>query len=142
MKYGKRMLIFVFAILMVGGTLAVSASAQTRGRASFGRGTIVRPVIVRSQIYRRPYWGYRRGYYDPFYSSFYDPYWNSPYLRYQEQKFALQRELAGNRRELEKHLQKYRADGYLSPKEREELADDRRDVQRSIEKLRRFSVNY
>lgn len=142
MKYGKRILIFVFAILMVGGTLAVTASAQNRGRASFNRGTGGRPAIVRRQIYRRPFRGYRRGFYDPFYSSFYDPYWNSPYLRHQEQKYYLQRELAGNRRELEKHQQKYRADGYISPKEQKELADDHRDVQRSTQKLNEFNRNY
>jgi hypothetical protein len=126
---------------MAGVLLPENASAQNR-RNSVNRGgqrvVVVRPV-------GRPYrgWGYR-GWRSPFwgYSSFYDPYWNSPYLRYQDEKFRLQRELAGNRRELQKHNEKYRADGYISPKEREELADDHRDVQRSIEKLNNFTRNY
>src|SRR4051812_16672862 len=125
MNKGRKMIGFVFAMLMIGGTLVVSASAQTGGRVVVRRAT-TRPVIVRRYV--RPYWGYRN-YWG--YSNFYDPYWESPYLRYQDQKFYLQSEVAGNQRELQKHQLKYRADGYISDKERRELEDDVRDVQRS-----------
>jgi hypothetical protein len=146
MNKGIKFITLVFAILMIAGTLVVSASAQTGGRVTVRR-TITRPVVVRRYV--SPYWGYRSYYGSPYwgYSSFYDPYWDSPYLRYQDQKFSLQRELAGNQRELAKHQAKYRADGYISEKERRELADDVRDVQRSRQRLNNFirrnqGVNY
>ena len=132
--------VFVFAVLVFVGTLAVGASAQTGGRVVVRR-AITRPIVVRRHI--SPYWGYRN-YWG--YSSYYDPYWNTPYLQYQDRKFMLERELAGNLRELSKHRVKYRADGYIPDKERRELDDDVRDVQRSRQKLydfvRRYEVRY
>jgi len=141
MNMGRKLLVFVFAMFMVVGGLAVSASAQTGGRVVVRR-SINRPVVVRRYV--SPYWGYRNYWGSPYYgySSFYDPYWNSPYLRYQDQKFSLQRELAGNQRELAKHQAKYRADGYISDKERKELEDDVRDVQRSRQRLNSFVRRY
>jgi hypothetical protein len=91
-------------------------------------------------VYRRPYynryWGSR--FYDPFYSSYY----YSPYLRVKDQEYSLRSELAGNRRELQQHLEKYRADGVITAKEERELADDRKDVANSEYKLRRFLSQY
>ena len=132
----SKLPVLIFAVLMFAGVLVTGASAQTGGRIIFRR-AVTRPVIVRRYIspYRgyRNYWGY---------SGFYDPYWNSPYLQYQDRKFMLERELAGNLRELSKHRVKYRADGYISDKERRELDDDVRDVQRSRQKLYEFVRKY
>lgn len=136
MNMGRKLLVFVFAVFMMAGGFAVSAQAQTGGRVVVRR-SINRPVVVRRYV--SPFWGYRNYWGSRYgYSSFYDPYWNSPYLRYQDQKFSLQRELAGNQRELAKHQTKYRADGYISDKERRELEDDVRDVQRSRQRLNNF----
>ena len=130
----KKAIITAVAILMFGGALALDASAQTRGRVIVRRPVIVRPVV-------RPYWYYDR--FSPYwgYSRFYNPYWDSPYMRYQEQKFYLERELRGNQRELEKHQAKYRADGVITAKERRELEDDYKDVRESRERLNRFLLN-
>ena len=133
MKYGTKILTIVFAVFMLSGGLLLEASAQRR---VYVRSIGTRPVIVRRYIYRDPFWRSR------YYSGFYDPYYYSPYLRQQEQRYYLERELTGNRRELSKHLMKYRADGVITAKERRELADDYEDVRDSTEKLRRFSRYY
>lgn len=140
MKKGRKLIVSAFAILMFAGALAINASAQTGGRVVIRR-VKVRPVAVRH--YASPYWGYSNYWGDPYwgYSSFYNPYWNNPYLRYQEQKYYLQRELRSNQRELQKHQQKYSVDGYISPKERKELDDNISDVQKSRQKLREFNRN-
>ena len=143
MKRSKLFLTIAFATFMFLGGLAVNTSAQVTVRR------VRRPVVVRP-VYASPYWGYGRygyyrgyyGYYRGYYDPFWDSYYQSPYERYQEQKFYLQREVAGNQRELEKHRAKYRADGYISPKEQRELEDDVRDVQRSIQKLNNFTRSY
>ena len=130
MRYRNKILSLGFMIFMLGVGFVYEASAQRRIV------TVRRPVIVRSYIYRDPFWRSR------YYSGFYDPYYYSPYLRHQEQRYYLERELAGNRRELSEHLRKYRADGVITAKEQRELDDDYRDVRRSTERLRRFSRNY
>lgn len=142
MKYGKTILTIIFAMFLFAGALVVSASAQTGGRDAVRR-VVTRPVVVRPLIVRDPF--VRTRYYgSPYggYSSFYNPYWDSPYLRYMDQKYYLQSRVQCNRRELQKHLQKYRADGYISPKEQRELEDDYRDVRKSVEQLNRFNRNY
>lgn len=138
MRLRNKFLSLVFAMFVVVGGLAVSsASAQTRTN-------VQRPIVVRTVVYRNPYyygnryWGRGYGYYDPFYDSYY----YSPYLRYKDQEYSLRSELAGNRRELQKHLEKYRADGVITAKEQRELADDRKDVANSEYKLRRFLSRY
>ena len=125
MRNGKKFLTIAFAMFMLSAGLVYEASAQSRIRV------IRRPVIVRSYVYRDPFW--RTGYY-----GYYDPFYNS-YLREQERRYYLERDLAGNRRELAEHLRKYRADGVITAKERRELDDDYRDVARSIQNLRRYS---
>jgi hypothetical protein len=133
MKYRRFILTTAFALVMLAGGLISEASAQTRVVY------VQRPVIVRSYIYRDPFWRHRYYRYSPFYDSYY---YQSPYEQYLERRYYLQRELAGNRRELAKHQRKYRADGVITAKEQRELDDDIRDVQRSAQKLRSFSRNY
>ena len=130
----SKLLSLVFAMFVIVGGLAVSsASAQTRT-------TVQRPIVVRTVVYRRPY--YNRYWGSRFYDPFYDSYYYSPYLRIKDQEYSLRSELAGNRRELQQHLEKYRADGVLTAKEQRELADDRKDVANSEYKLRRFLSQY
>jgi hypothetical protein len=131
----------VFALFMFAGGLAIGASAQRRGGQVVVVRQVRRPMIHRRYIYRdpfwrtryawSPYWGYWGNYY-------YDSFWQSPYDYYLEQRYYLERELAGNRRELQKHQQEYRADGIITEKERRELDDDYKDVQRSTQRLRQF----
>jgi hypothetical protein len=132
MKYRRIILTTAFALMMLAGGLIGEASAQ---RVVY----VQRPVIVRSYIYRDPFWRTRYYGYSPFYDSYY---YQSPYERYLERRYYLQQELAGNRRELAKHQRKYRADGVITAKEQRELDDDIRDVQRSAQKLRSFTRNY
>ena len=128
MKYGKKFLTIAFAMFILTAGLTYEASAQRR--------VVRRPVIVRTYVYRDPFW-YSR-YYDPFYSSYY----YSPYQRYQEQRYRLERELAGNQRELAEHLRKYRADGVITAKEQRELNDDFKDVRNSQQRLRMYRRYY
>lgn len=136
MKIRSNFLAVVFAVVVIVGGIAVSsASAQTSGGTSAQT-----PIVVRTVVYRRPYYNrfWRSRYYDPFY----DPYYSSPYLRVKDQEYRLREELAGNRRELAKHLEKYNADGVITAKERRELNDDYKDVANSERKLRRFTSEY
>jgi hypothetical protein len=132
MKFRRIILTTAFALMMIAGGFFTEALAQRRVV------TVQRPVIVRQYVYRDPFW--RTRYYG--YSPFYNPYYYSPYLAYQEQRYYLERELAGNRRELAEHQRKYRADGVITPKERRELEDDIKDVRESTQRLRRFSRYY
>lgn len=135
MKNFKRAILVAFAVMMFAGVFALDASAQTR------RVVVKRPVVVRPVVVARPYWYYNPYYYGYGYGSYYDPYWSSPYLRYQEQKFYLERELRGNERELAEHREKYSRDGFISAKEQRELDDDVKDVRNSRAKLQRFLRN-
>ena len=131
MKFTHRFLTMVFAIVLLTGISAISTSAQTR------RGRVIRrPVIVR-QYYYNPYWSRNYWGYD-----YYDPYFYDPYYSARRQKYYLENELRGNRRELQKHLEKYNADGVLTAKEREELADDYRDVEKARRRLNEFNRRY
>ena len=138
MRLRNKFLSLVFAMFVIVGGLAVSSTpAQTRI-------SVQRPIVVRTVVRRNPYyygnryWGRGYGYYDPFY----DPYYSSPYLRIKDQEYSLRSQLAGNRRELQKHLEKYRADGVITAKEQRELADDRKDVANSERRLRSFLSQY
>lgn len=137
MRLRSKFLSLIFAMFVVIGGLAVSsASAQSRGSGT----TAQRPIVVRTVVYRRPY--YNRYWRSRFYDPFYDSYYYSPYLRVKDQEYRLRSELAGNRRELQKHLEKYRADGVITAKEQRELDDDYKDVANSERKLRAFSREY
>lgn len=130
MRYRNKILTIAFALFLLSAGFVYETSAQSRIRV------IRRPVIVRSYVYRDPFWRsryYGYGYYDPFYSS---------YLRQQEQRYYLERDLEGNRRELAEHLRKYRADGVITAKERRELEDDYKDVADSVRDLRRYGGYY
>ena len=133
MKNGKKILTIFFAMFMLGVGFTYEASAQRRV-------VIRRPVVVRSYVYRDPFWRTRYyGYGSPYYDSFY---YQSPYERYREQQYYLQRELVGNQRELAEHQRKYRADGVITAKEQRELQDDINDVRKSQAKLRSFGRYY
>ena len=137
MRLRSKFLSLLFAMFVVIGGLAVSsASAQSRGSGT----TAQRPIVVRTVVYRRPY--YNRYWRSRFYDPFYDSYYYSPYLRVKDQEYRLRSELAGNRRELQKHLEKYRADGVITAKEQRELDDDYKDVANSERKLRQFTREY
>lgn len=140
MRYRNVFFALIFSIFVFAGGLVLDASAQRRGGVSV-QGTSRRPVVIRRQVYRSPFWRSRWGY-SRFHDPFYDPYFNSPYLRYQDQKYRLQNELAGNRRELNEHLRKYRADGVITAKEQRELDDDYKDVRESTQRLQRFNREY
>ena len=134
MKNTKTLLTIAFAIVLLFGAAVISASAQRR---------VVR--VVRQPVVVSPYYGYNlywnrwNRFYDPFYR---DLYFSDPYLEVQRQKYYLQQELKGNQRELAKHLEKYRADGVITAKEREELDDDYRDVAKAKRKLAEFNRRY
>jgi len=126
MRYSKRILTAVFAIVLLIGSAVVSTSAQQRGTI------IYRPVVV------RPFYGYNR-----FWNRWYDPFWGDPsfydpYYRERQQRAYLQGAVKGNRRELQKHLEKYNKDGVITAKERAELEDDYRDVRRAEQRLEDF----
>jgi hypothetical protein len=129
MKYSRKILTIAMAILLFIGSAAISASAQNRT----GGRTVKRPVVVKRYVRVRPY--YSR-FWNPWYDSFYDPYFYDPYLREQRQRYYLERELSGNRRELQKHLAKYKADGVITAKEQRELDDDYKDVAKAERELR------
>ena len=132
MKNGKRFLTIFFAMFMLAGGFTYEASAQRRV-------IIRRPVVVRSYVYRDPFWRSRYyGYGSPYYDSFY----LSPYQRYQEERYYAERELAGNQRELAAHQRKYRADGVITAKEARELEDDIKDVRKSQARLRSYGRYY
>ena len=137
MRLRSKFLSLIFAMFIVVGGLAVSsASAQTRS----GGTSVQQPIVIRTVVYRRSYYNrvWRSRYYDPFYDSYY----YSPYLRAKDREYSLRQELAGNRRELAKHLEKYRADGVITAKERRELDDDYKDVAKAERKLRQFTSEY
>jgi hypothetical protein len=132
MKNGKKFLTIVFAMFMLAVGFTYEASAQRRV-------VIRRPVIVRSYVYRDPFWRSRYyGYGSPYYDSFYA----SPYRRYQEERYYAERDLAGNERELAEHQRKYRADGVITAKEARELEDDIKDVRKSQSRLRSYGRYY
>lgn len=135
MKYGRKIAVYIFAMFLIAGTLALSASAQTRGRVI--RGTpVLRPVIVQRYVVRDPFWRYNRWGWGN--AGWYDPYWNNPYLRYQETNYYREKAVRDARRELAIHREKYRADGFISAKEQKELNEDQRDLQKAIQKLNKF----
>lgn len=127
MRYTKRALTFIFAILLLMGTAAIAASAQRRG----GRG-YHRPVRV-YYVQRDPFWSWN--YWN-------NPYYYDPYYSERQQRYYLRSRLQGNQRELNKHLEKYNADGVLTAKERRELEDDYKDVNRARSNLSRYNRDY
>lgn len=135
MKYTKNLLAIAFAVLLLIGSAVVSTQAQRRG----GRVIYRRPIVVRPYYVNPYYYGYNR-YWNSWYNPYYgDPFFYDPYLRERQQRSYLENELRGNERELRKHLEKYRADGVITEKERRELDDDYRDVARAKRELNEFN---
>ena len=132
MKFTNKLLTLVFAMVLLTGLAAISVSAQSRGGRIIRRPVIVRQYYVPNPYWYRNYWGY----------DYYDPYFYDPYLNERRQKYYLERELSGNREELRKHLEKYKADGVLTAKEQAELADDYRDVEKAQRNLNKFNRRY
>ena len=119
MRYLKRSaIIFSLLLVMFGGAMVSTAEAQRRQRAVI----IYRPFFHHN-------WGYDRYYYDPYY-------------REARERYYLESSVRGNQNELEKHKQKYLADGVLTDKERRELADDEKDYNNSVNKLNRHNRRY
>jgi hypothetical protein len=107
-------------LLVIFGASAMTASAQRRG--------FHRPVII---------------YHHPFYGGFgYDPFFYDPYYQEMRERSYLESRVRGNENELEKHKQKYYADGVLTDKERRELADDEKDYNKSVRQLNRYRRDY
>ena len=141
MRIRNKIFSIIFSMFVVSAGFVISAEAQTKSGGVTVTRTQSRPVVVRRVIYRDPFWRSRywgRRYYDPFYDSYY----RSPYLQLKDHEARLRQELAGNRRELDQHLRKYRADGVITDKEQRELDDDRKDVANSERKLRQFLREY
>ncbi len=140
MKYANQAILSLFAILIFGGVLALDVSAQSRGNGS----EVKRQPVVRRVIHPHWGWDYYHGFRGPYwrYSRFYDPFYDSPYMRYQEQRFYLERDLRGNERELAEHQEKYNRDGIITAKEQRELDDDIKDVRNSRADLARFLRNF
>jgi hypothetical protein len=123
MRYLKRFVImFSLMLVMFGAAAVVTADAQRR--------VYRRPVI----IYHQPFyhgWGFG-----------YDPYFYDPYLQARHQRYYRENELRDARRELAIHEEKYRADGVITEKEREQLADDRLEVSKALGRLDRYGSRY
>lgn len=131
MKYTRKLFTVFFAIVLLIGSTAVFADAQRRG----GR-VVKRPVIVRHYHVRHdPFWRWN-SWYNPYFG---DPYFYDPYLRERRQRYYLENELRGNRKELRKHIEKFNADGVITAKEQRELEDDYRDVEKAERKLADFN---
>ena len=126
MRYLKRItaIISLMAALFVMG--ALNAQAQAR-----------RVIVVHRPVAGHTgFWG--RGYYDPFY----DPYYYDPYLQAQREKYYLQQDVKDKRKDLAKHQEKYRNDGYLSPKEQEKLAKDQEKYAKAVARLNKYNRDY
>ncbi|HEV7646212.1 MAG TPA: hypothetical protein VGO50_19920 [Pyrinomonadaceae bacterium] len=121
MRYLKRSAIVLSLLLVLFGATAVTAEAQRRGYR--------RPVIIVNQ---NPFW----------HGWGYNPYYYDPYYRERQQRDYLENRVDGNLNELEKHKQKYYADGVLTDKERRELADDEKDYNNSVRQLDRYHRRY
>lgn len=109
------------------GAMVVSASAQTR--------TVVvsRPIIV------RPYVGSFYGWRDPFWRwDYYNSYSGDPFYWEMRQRYYDQQSLRDARKKLAKDQAKYRADGYLTPKEQEKLAKDQRNYYKALQRVRQY----
>jgi hypothetical protein len=119
MRFTKRILTFIFAIFLLMGMAAVTASAQTR------KHRVVRYYYVQ----RDPFWSW---------NSWGNPYYYDPYYSERQQRYYMENRLQGNRRELAQHLEKYNADGVITTKERRELEDDYKDVDRARADLNRY----
>jgi len=118
MRYVKRTILILSAIMLLFGAMVASVSAQSR--------TVVvsRPVIVRTYD---PFWGW----------GWHNSYWNDPYYWEQRQRYYDRQSVRDAEKKLSKDRAKYNADGYLTPKEQEKLAKDQQNYYKAVERLRR-----
>lgn len=115
MQYVKKIGLLASMAVLYFGIMVVSTSAQVRVGLHFGRG-YYRPPIVR-RYYGDPFRNYG---YNPCAERYYD------------------RESVGEAQErLQKDQYKFNSDGYLSSKELEKLAEDRRKLDNARDRVRR-----
>src|SRR5436190_23133729 len=108
----KKLVLLLFAIMMLLGAFVVASSAQGR----YYR----RPVIIR--------------HYDPFWrGTLWDPYWGvrDPFYWDMRREYYDKKAVSDAQRKLAKDREKFYADGYLDPKEAEKLAKDQRDYDKA-----------
>ena len=130
MRYIKRFSVLISTLVLMLSAMVVDTTAQRRGRV-----VIRRPVIVRSHLWRDPFWSSRSLWYDPFY----DPYSYDPYLREQRDRYYKEKAVKDASKKLTKDKAKYASDGVLTDKEREKLVKRNRDYNKAIQKLDDFN---
>ena len=140
MKYIRRFLLSLFALLILSTAYVESASAQTR-RVVYVR----RPVVVRNYVYRNPYW-YSRSWYSPYWYGRNwmwdsDPYFYDPYLREQRERYYREKDVRDRRKDLSKDREKYLRDGVITFQEREKLDKQARKLAKAIAKLNDLNRN-
>jgi hypothetical protein len=124
----------LFAMLLI-GLLYIGAPAQRRARAG---ATFRRTVVVRRVYYHRYYDPFWRGtLWDPYYWN--DPYYSDPYLWERRTRYYKEKAVRDARRKLAKNREKYAADGYLTPKEREKLAKSQRKYSKAVASLNKYN---
>src|SRR5262249_4562286 len=139
MNYIKGIILGFATAFLFGIVAATDVSAQRR--------VVVRPsprpVAVR-RIYYRPYYDlfWHGTLWDPYYGWGYEPYFFDPYLRAQRDKYYKEKAVRDARRGLAKSKEKYAADGYLTPKEREKLAKKQQKYAKAVRSLAKFNSNY
>ena len=139
MKYIKGIILILAALFIFGGFSANNVSAQRRVQIAT---TTSQPVVVHRVYFRRYYDPFWRGtLWDPYYGM-YDPYLYDPYLRAQRDKYYKEKAVRDSRRNLAKSREKYAADGYLTPKEREKLAKKQRHYAKAVSSLAKFNRTY
>jgi hypothetical protein len=136
MRYFKRTLLSAIVLTFL-IALAPSVSDGQRRVVRVRTGTYY-PVITRRIYIRDPFW------YDRYYSGWgypfgYDPYFYDPYLRAQRDKYYREKAVRDSRKKLNKNREKYYADGYLTPKEREKLAKNQRSYAKALRKLGEYN---
>ena len=112
----KRLVLLLFAIMMLLGAFVVASSAQTRHYR--------RPVIIR--------------HYDPFWrGTLWDPYWGyrDPFYWQMREDYYERKAVSDSQKKLAKDREKFYADGYLSAKEAEKLAKDQQKYNKAVSKL-------
>ena len=119
MRYVKKIGLLASMAVLYFGIMAVSTSAQVRVGVHFGLG-YYRPTIV------------RRYYGDPFWNYGYNPYRSERAERYYDRE-----SVESAQKRLQKDEYKFNSDGYLTPKEQEKLAEDRRKLDNARDRLRR-----
>jgi hypothetical protein len=124
MRYTKRIIIFIFAVFLLVGMAAATASAQTR------KHRVVRYYYVQPD----PFWPWNR------YGN--DPYYYDPYLRAQRTRYYKERDVRDKRKDLAEDREEYNADGYLTPKEQKKLAKAERKYQEAVADLRDYDSDY